>query len=291
MDWDDLRVLRAVLDEGSLSGAARILGLAQPTVGRRMRALEEQAGGPLIERLPDGIRATALAQSILPHAHAMQRAADEVSRVLRTHGSALDGMVRIACGFLVGRWLAGRLGAITEGAPELEVVLDVRVELVNLDRGDADVALRNQRPESGNLYAKKIGHNKHAVYGASAYVQANPAAHTEERYAQCRWVGYDETQAHLPSMRWLAQRRPRLPQLRCTSSLLQLDAVIGGAGLGLLPTFLGEREGLVRLTDPLPDLGYDLWLVAHRDARALPRVRHVMDRLEAVARDELPLPR
>lgn len=291
MDWEDLRILRTVLDEGSLSGAARALGLSQPTVGRRIRTLEEAAGGPLIERLPDGIRATALAQSILPHAHAMQRAADEVARVLRTHGAAIDGTVRIACGFLVGRWLAGRLAAITEGAPELEVVLDVRVELVNLDRGDADVALRSRRPESGNLYAKKIGHNKYAIYGAPGYVEANPAARTEERYTSCRWVGYDEAQAHLASVRWLAERRARPPQLRCTSSLLHLDAVIGGAGLGLLPTMLGEREGLVRLTEPLEDLGYDMWLVAHRDARALPRVRHVMDRLEAVAREELPLPR
>jgi DNA-binding transcriptional LysR family regulator len=291
MDWDDLRLLHTVLDEGSLSAAARVLGLSQPTVGRRIRALEEAAGGPLIERLPDGIRATPLAQSILPHAHAMQRAADEVARVLRTHGTAIEGTVRIACGFMVGRWLAGRSTAITEGAPELEVVLDVRVEMVNLDRGDADVALRNRRPESGNLYAKKIGYNEYAVYGAPSYVEADPAARTEERYATCRWVGHDEAQAHLPSMRWLAERRARPPQLRCTSSLLHLDAVIGGAGLGLLPTFLGEREGLVRLTEPLADLGFDLWVVAHRDARALPRVRHVMDRLEAVAREELPLPR
>jgi DNA-binding transcriptional LysR family regulator len=280
MDWDDLRLLRTVLEEGSLSGAARALGLSQPTVGRRIRMLEEAAGGPLIERLPDGIRATALAQSILPHAHAMQRAADEVARVLRTHGSAIDGTVRIACGFMVGRWLAGRLGALIEGSPELEVVIDVSVEMVNLDRGDADVALRSRRPESGNLYAKRIGHNEYAVYGAPRYVEDNPAARTEERYARCRWVGYDE-----------AQRRAQPPQLRCTSSLLHLDAVIGGAGLGLLPTLLGEREGLVRLTEPLEDLAYDMWLVAHRDARALPRVRHVMDWLEAVAREDLPLGR
>jgi molybdate transport repressor ModE-like protein len=291
MDWDDLRLLRTVLDEGSLSAAARTLGLSQPTVGRRIRALEEATGGPLIERMPDGIRATALAQSILPHAQAMQRAADEVARVLRTRDAGVDGTVRIACGFLVGRWLAGRLAELTLGAPDLEVVLDVRVELVNLDRGDADLALRNRRPESGNLFAKKIGHNKYAVYGAANYVERDPAARTEERYTRCRWVGYDEAQAQLPSMRWLAERRERPPQLRCTSSLLQLDAVIGGAGLGLLPTFLGEREGLVRLTEPLEDLGYDLWIVAHRDARALPRVRYVMDRVEAVAHEALPLPR
>jgi molybdate transport repressor ModE-like protein len=291
MDWDDLRLLRTVLDEGSLSAAARTLGLSQPTVGRRIRALEEATGGPLIERVPDGIRATALAQSILPHAQAMQRAADEVARVLRTRGSVVDGTVRIACGFMVGRWLAGRLAALTEGAPALEVVLDVSVEMVNLDRGDADLAVRSRRPESGNLYAKKIGHNDYAVYGAPSYVEANPAAYTEDRYAQCRWVGYDEGQAHLASVRWLAQRRARPPQLRCTSSLLHLDAVIGGAGLGLLPTMLGDRERLVRLTEPLGDLGYDMWLVAHRDARALPRVRHVMERIEALAHEEVPLSR
>lgn len=291
MDWDDLRLLRTVLEEGSLSAAARVLGLSQPTVGRRIRTLEEAAGGPLIERLPDGIRATPLAESILPHAHAMQRAADEVARVVRARGPAIGGTVRIACGFLVGRWLAGRLGVLTEGAPELEVVLDVSVEMVNLDRGDADVALRSKRPESGNLYAKLVGHNKYAIYGAPSYVEANPTARTEDRYERCRWVGYDEAQAHLASMRWLAQRRTRLPELRCTSSLLHLDAVIAGAGLGLLPTFLGQREGLVRLSEPLADLGYDMWLVAHRDARALPRVRHVMDRLEIVAREDVPLPR
>ncbi len=279
MQWDDLELLGTVIGEGSLSAAARVANLSQPTVGRRIRALEEALGGALIERVPDGIRPTPLALSILPHVEAMTRAAGEVARVARAHSPDLAGTVRIACGFMVGRFLADHVADLLEGAPDLQLVIDADLAMVNLDRGDADLALRARRPESGNLYAKKLGSNMYAVYGARRYIEANPQALGEDRYEACRWVGYSEGHAHLASVKWLAARRSRPPELQCSSSLLHLDAVIAGVGLGLLPTLLEAREGLVRLSEPLPDLAYDSWLVAHRDARTIPRVRFVMDKL------------
>ncbi|MFV8753130.1 LysR family transcriptional regulator [Nannocystaceae bacterium ST9] len=287
MHWDDLELLGTVIGEGSLSGAARVLGLSQPTVGRRIRALEDAVGSTLIERVPEGIRPTALALAMLPHVDAMKRAAGELGRVVRGHAPDPSGSVRIACGFMVGRFLAIHTAELLEGAPDLRLVIDADLATVNLDRGDADLALRANRPESGNLYAKKIGNNMYAVHGSRRYVEANPQALGEDRYEGCRWVGYDEGHAHLASAKWLAARRSRAPELQCTSSLLYFDAVVAGAGLGLLPTMLGDRDDLVRLGDPLPELAYDMWLVAHRDARSIPRVRFVMDRVTALVEARL----
>ncbi len=284
LSWDDLRLFAAAVATGSFSKAARKLGVSQPTVGRRVEALEAVLGGPLLERTAGGCRPTALGEAIAPLADRMNAAAKGVERVALTVQRDLAGVVRIAAGELIGRYLARHSWRVTAGAPGLVLEIDARMGMANLFAGEAEIALRNIRPDSDQLYARKLWRNPFAAFGAPAYVEANPAARDERRWTACKWASFTRAQAGTPSARWLAQRveEPE-PSLRFSASSLILEAVAAGAGLAMLPTFVGEDDPrLIRLSGPFDSLAFDLWMVAHPSARRRPRVRWTMDRLAEI---------
>ncbi len=206
LDWNHLGIFLAVVREGSLSAAARVLGLSQPTVSRRIRALEEHFGGPLIERTPDGCRPSQRGLTLIPSAERMQAAADEITRLTREPDDEISGAVRIAAGGWIARLLMQRLPEMRAGAPGLHIEIVGQFHEVNLDRGDAEIALRTRRPRKGQLFARKMGTAPYACYGARDYVAAHPAAATDERYTRCNWCSFDEANAHLPSASWLRER-------------------------------------------------------------------------------------
>ena len=279
--WDDLEVFLVVIEQGSLSRAAEHLGMSQPTVGRRLDALEEALGGPLVERTAQGCVPTEAGAVLAPLVQRMRSAADGVKRAAATARRDIAGTVRVAAGELIGRLLARHAAAIVAGAPGLRLEVVVGMAQVSLGRGEAEIAIRSERPKSRQLYARKMPRSMFAVYGAPAYVDAHPAATDERRYSQCRWASFDESLAHVRSARWLAQKlaSPE-PSLRFSTSSLILEAAASGAALALLPTYIGDDDPrLIRLEGPLEDLYYDGWLVTHTSSRRLPRVRWVADRV------------
>ncbi|HTO84544.1 MAG TPA: LysR family transcriptional regulator [Methylomirabilota bacterium] len=280
MHWNDVRVFLAVAESGSLSAAARRLKLSQPTVGRRVRALERTLGLPLFDRRPDGFALTAAGAGVLPVAADMARAADAMERQRPAMEGSLAGVVRIAAGGWMSRFLGAHAPDLTVGLPGLEIEIFNAYQFANLARREADLALRNRRPEGGKLAVRRLPHPLYAVYGHRRYVEDNPKARTEARFRACRWIGFDETNAHLPTARWLASRLQHSPALRCTQSVNILDGIKGGFGLGIIPCFVGDEESdLVRLGGPIADDRSQLWLVIHEDLRRAPRVRAVVDRV------------
>ena len=278
--WDDLRVLLAVLQARSLSRAAAELQLSQPTVSRRLAALEQILGGPLVERGPLGCRPTERGAALAPLIESMRQAADGIHHAARAVQLDASGVVRVAAGDLIGRHIARRLPELVAGARGLSIELVTGLDETNLNRGEVEIALRNRRPRRGPLYARGLQRTPFAVYGASAYVATRPVAwDPEERFSACDWVGHSSRR--LGSVKWLDERlSPEAIVQRFSSSLMVLEAIAAGAGLGLLPTFAGDDDPrLVRLSEPLPDLGYQGWLVTHRKTRELPRVRLVAERL------------
>ncbi|MEM9491090.1 MAG: LysR family transcriptional regulator, partial [Myxococcota bacterium] len=205
-DWDDLRVFITVLQQGSLSRAANELGMSQPTVGRRLSAVEDALGGPLVERTPGGCHATAHGAMIAPLVEQMRAAADGVKRLASTARRDLEGTVRVAVGEMLGRRIARHSSEIVAGAPGLRLELVVGMERVNLSSGDAEIALRGRKPTSPQLYARKLGRAPWAIYAAPTYVDAHPEALDERRYQACRWASLDDSLGHLKSSRWLAER-------------------------------------------------------------------------------------
>jgi len=282
-NWDDLRIFGAIAATGSLTAAATQLRLSQPTVGRRLQALEECVGATLLERTPRGMQLTAKGQALLPLVQQMERAGDAIDRAAPGLADLPLGTVRITAGPWNSRFMARRLPELQATLPGIEIELYSEMAFANLARREADIAIRNRRPNEGRVAMRRLPDPTYAIYGARSYVERNPAALTEERYQACAWIGFDETFSIAGTLIWLREKIGRWPQVRCSNSTTIYDALVGGAGLAIIPCFAGaEDASLVRLTPPLELPSSGLWLVVHEDLRHQPRVRLVADTLAAL---------
>ena len=291
MQWDDLRAFLAVAQAGSLRRAARILDLGQPTVIRHLRRLEDTVGTRLFERTKDGHRLTRSGQELLPLAQGMADAAATIDRRRVALADDAGGLVRVATGEWSARFLAPRLAALIATQTDLAIELAETHLDPDLDRREADVFIRHGLPARGHLVRVSLGTMAAAIYGAPRLVDAQPAARTEARWRACPWVSYDTPHEYFRTMAWLAERLGgRRPRVRASRFSLQLEAIRAGAGLGILPCFIGDADpGLVRLTPPVADLTADFWLLVHRDMKDVPRVRRVIDGVRDAFRRDAPM--
>lgn len=287
MQWDDLKVFLAVAQAGSLRRAARVLALGQPTLVRRVRQLEQALGTRLFERTRDGHRLTRAGQNLLPLAQGMAEAATAIDRRRVAFSDDGGGVVRIAAGEWAARFLAPRLAHLAGAHRDLTVELAETHNDPDLGRREADLFVRHGLPASGDLVRIGLGTMAAAVYGAKSLVDAQPAARTEARWRACPWVAYDAPHEYFRTMAWLAERTgDRRPRIRASRFGLQLEAIRAGAGLGILPCFVGDADPtLVRVTGLLPELANDQWLLVHPDLKAVSRVRLVMEWIRATYRE------
>jgi molybdate transport repressor ModE-like protein len=281
-DWEDVRFFAALARHGSLSAAARALGVNHATVARRVAGLERAVGVALIERRPGGYELTAAGRSALQSAGAMEAAARSLGRL--DAGEPLAGLVRItSTPSLADVFLVPRLAAFCAAHPSLDVELIADLRTVSLPRHEADLALRLARPDDGELIARRLVSIEFGFY-ANAEWQARLA-----EGAMPAFVGFDEGNAHLPEAQWLARCVPdRRVVLRTNSQASQAKAAVAGYGLALLPHFLGRGEprlGRVTLSEATTHRR-ELWLLARRDALATTPVRRAHDFLIELFRRE-----
>jgi DNA-binding transcriptional LysR family regulator len=271
MDWDDARVFLAVARHGSLRAAGRALGLSQPTVGRRLTAFEAVFGGPLLfDRLPEGLRLNAAGEALQPAAEQLELAALALERRRAAASPALSGTVRVS----VGEWAASFLARSLTAIPGAALPSGITLELVetqqtaNLARREADLALRHHPPESGDLYITKAG-----VFACAVYRRLGAEGDA--------WITYTEEQAHYPTARWVQERLRETGSavaLRASNMPMQSAAIRAGAGRGILPCFIGDSDPLLeRLSQPVPEIAADYWIIVHRDLRRAACVRAVID--------------
>ena len=290
MQWDDLRVFLAVAQTGSLRRAARALHLGQPTVVRHLRQLEQALRARLFERTPDGHRLTRWGQDLLPLAQSMADTATAIDRRGATFGEEAGGLVRVAADEWAARFLAPRLAELAEAHQDLTVELAETHLEPDLGRREADLFIRHGLPSRGQVVRVALGTMATAVYGTTELAGEHAAARTEGRWRDCPWVAYDTPHEYFRSMAWLAERvGDRPPRVRANRVALQLEAVRAGAGLGLVPCFVGDAEpALVRLSAPIADLAIDYWLLYHPDLKTVARVRRVSDWIRTVFREARP---
>ncbi|PWC34254.1 LysR family transcriptional regulator [Azospirillum sp. TSO35-2] len=270
LDWDDLRVFLELARAGSLSAAARALRLSHATVGRRLAALEQTLGRTLMERRPDGYALTEEGESVRALAEAM----DDRAQAIRRRAGAdtgLTGNLRLTMTqALADRFVIPRLGPLRAAHPglELEVIADNRA--LSLARREADLAIRLARPQRGDLVGRRLATLGYGLYGAPD--------------APDTLIAYDESMAELPEALWLARHGGgRRVAFRSNSVQGQAAAAVAGFGLALLPCLLADGiAGLERRPLIGPPLSREAWLLVHRDRRAVPRVRVVIDHLVAV---------
>ena len=174
MNWDDLRIFLAVAREGSLSAAARALKVTQPTIGRRLKGLEDALRTRLFDRLPEGFVPTEAGVELRPLAEAMERDALAVDRQRAAFTQEARGVVRISVWETFAQFLTDHLTELRMQLPEIEIELSVTHILADLMRREADLLIRECLPKNPGLVARKLGNYAHAIYGARAMGDIEP---------------------------------------------------------------------------------------------------------------------
>jgi len=281
--WDLYRSFLAVLDEGSLSGAARALDLAQPTVGRHVETLEKALGGdPLFTRSPGGLRPTEGALALAPHAKAMAVAAQSLVRAASGDTGSVRGVVRLTASDIVGvEVLPPMLTEFRERHGEVAFELALSNRLEDLLRGEADIAVRMARPTQGALFARRIGDVHLTMFAHRCYLQRHGEPRTLEELAGHTLIGYDRLSPSRETLRQIPIEVSReLFALRTDSELAQLAAL--RAGFGICPCQPAIARADPNLTPILEGVfGFDLevWVVMHEDLKASRRMRLLFDHL------------
>jgi DNA-binding transcriptional LysR family regulator len=277
--WDDVPLFLALLRERNLLGAGRRLGLDASTASRRLASLEGAMGARLFDRTRQGLAPTEAAESILPAAEEMERASIKLAHAAQASQAGVEGVVRIAVVPGVADFhLAARLPELIARHPRLRVELDVRIQVSDLTRREADIAIRSIRPQSGELVMKKL---LTARWLAIASVDRARQLGTLRAWNGAPWITWDDDLAHIPSARWVARHAAAAPPILKTSSIgSQIAAVKAGLGVALLDEYTpAVHEGLVpvRFARELAASAAewpsdDLWLVGHAALRDTPRV-------------------
>jgi DNA-binding transcriptional LysR family regulator len=279
LDWGALRDFGVVAERGSLSEAARVLGVSQPTLTRRMAALEAQLGAEVMRRGPRGIELTETGEAILDPIRQMRDAAGSVDVSATGRDASLSGIVRVsATEGLANHWCTPELLEFQRAHPSIQIEIDVRNRNANLLRREVDIALRLGRPRQKELVARKLGEVKLGMYASSDYVArcGRPESLAELESHAC--ISFDASITDTAAGEWVESLvGPSRPVFRSTSLMTQLQAVRCGWGIGMTSIFIvAEDDDLERV---LPEVEHVLgvWLVTHPGLRRSARIRAVYD--------------
>lgn len=284
ISWELYRSYLSVLQEGSLSAAARALGVAQPTVGRHIDMLERQLGVSLFTRSQQGLLATEAALALKPFAESMRANAAALIRAAEAQGCGVRGTVRISASEVVG---AQVLPPVIAGLqclyPELNVELVLTNRVQDLLHREADIAVRMVAPEQGSLIARRIGDIELGLHAHRRYLDARGTPQTLEQLTDHALIGFDQETPFLRSARhWLPQWRREHFSLRTDSDLAQLAMIRAGAGIGACQVRVAQRDAeLVRVLAPLFEPRLTVWLTMHEDLRNSPRCKVTFDALRS----------
>jgi DNA-binding transcriptional LysR family regulator len=278
--WELYRSFLAVFRERSLSGAARALGLTQPTVGRHVSALEEALGVSLFTRSQAGLQATEGARALLPYAEAMASAAEALQRAASGEAGDDRGVVRITASEMIGtEVLPQGLAAFREVHPRIVVELAISNRSEDLLRRDADIAVRMVRPTQSALMARKVGTVHLGLHAHPRYVKAHGMPGTLAELPLHPLIGFDKAPSvrRLPKLGLAIDRE--LFAFRCDSDVAQYAALRAGFGVGFCQVALAKRDKLMPVLQGSVGFELDTWVVMHKDLKGSRRMRLVFDHL------------
>jgi DNA-binding transcriptional LysR family regulator len=281
-DWDELRTFVEVARDGSLSGAARRLGLTQPTVGRHVDALEAALGLTLFTRSPRGLTPTPAALALEPHVEAMAAAAAALARTASGEAAADRGAVRVTASEIVGvEVLPPILAAFHAEHPGIAIELALTNRTQDLARRDADIAVRMVRPTQSGLVARRIGSSRISLFAHRDYlVRFGEPRSLADLGSHCI-IGFDRDNSAFRGLGGYAGTLTRESfGLRCDSDLAQLAALRAGVGIGGCQDNIARRmPELVAVMPNAFHYALEVWLVMHENLKATRRVRLLFDHL------------
>jgi len=282
-NWDHYRTLLAVLDAGSLSRAARRLGLSQPTAGRHIARLEADLGLPLFTRSPTGLRPTDVALNLRRHVDGMAAAAEAAARDASGETQAASGVVRITAPDVIGvEVLPPILAAFCADHPRVVIELDLSNRTEDLLRREADIAVRTVRPVQGALLARRIGVVPVGLFAHRRYLERCGPPRAFDDPGQ-RAIGFDRD--------WQVQQSLAAAGLpltreafgfRADNQLAQLAAVRAGVGIGACQYGVARRDpDLVPVLTEAVRFDLEIWVAMHEDLKSSLRMRLMFDHLAA----------
>jgi len=280
------------MKEGSLSGAARALGLTQPTVGRHIDALEQALGLSLFTRSQAGFIATDAAHALLPYAETLASASSALLRAASGMGRGADaqisGTVRVTASEVVSvEVLPPLLAKLRDTHPGITIQLAVSNRIENLLRRDADIAVRMQRPEQDVLVARRVGNIELGFHAHRRYLEHHGTPQNWEEMAQHALIGIDSENAFTRKLQpLLGDLAASHFALRSDSDLVHLASIRAGLGIGICQVRLAARDpDLVRLVPDLFNIPLETWLAMHENLRSNPACAAVYTALAAGLED------
>jgi DNA-binding transcriptional LysR family regulator len=277
VNWDDLRFVLALSRAGSLARAARELRVDHSTVGRRIEAIEADLGVRLFTRTTTGYVITAEAERLLPGIRNVEEAVLAIERGAHAQHDAVEGVVRVTSGETFGaRYLAPRLVAFGRAHPGLTLELIAGGEVLDLARREADIAVRFFRSAHESLVVRRVAELGHALYASEAYLALRPVSTPEELRDHPIFTAAPGL--NVVEAAWVERLTGGArPAFVTNMTIALVEAARSGAGLAVLPRYLGDTDPALRRV-PMPDEPREsIWITVHRDLQQARRVRAVLD--------------
>ncbi|SMX43247.1 LysR family transcriptional regulator [Octadecabacter ascidiaceicola] len=286
LDWAHLRSFLATAETASLSGAARKLGLTQPTLSRQIAALEQNLSVLLFERVGRGLELTDAGRELLAHVREMGNAAQKVALTAAAQRSDISGEVRItASDIYASHFLPKIVSEVRNRAPGLSIEIVATNDISDLMRREADIAIRNVRPEQPDLVARLVRHGRGRFYAATNYLNKRGRPKSLTDLAQHDWVAFGDPDRNVEYMNGLGIPLTREAyKTRSESGIVAWEMARTGLGVCAMDEIIGDQtDGMERVLEDLK-IDFPIWLVTHREVHTSPRIRLVFDILaEAIA--------
>lgn len=279
-DWNRARAFLVTAEEGSLSAAARALDMAQPTLGRQVRALEAELNVVLFERTGSGLTLTPGGLELMEHVRAMGGAAGRVSITASGQSQSVEGTVRITATEVGSAFvLPPIIAELRLAHPGINIELAASNNVHDLRRREADIAVRSARPTDPDLIARRLRNTTACLYATKACLQRLGDLKTTDDLCNAEFIGFEDNQPFLDGLNRLGMNlTARNFPVLCANHLVQWELVKQGIGIGVMTAEVGDREPRVQWVAPwLDPFEIEIWLVAHRELNTSRRVRLVYD--------------
>jgi DNA-binding transcriptional LysR family regulator len=279
-DWSDFKLMLALSRGGSVAGAARLLGVDSSTVSRRLAALEQSLGACLVVRGGREFAITSEGKAAIAAAESMEAIVTSATSSIRAAKTGIDGVVSISAVPSMLRTMMPLLPIAAERYPKLSIEVKASARVIDLSRGEADIAIRMTQPQEMDLIGKRAFEMGFGVFASQAYAERRELPKTFQDLAQHQLVQYIEPMLHLPWFAWMETFASKgAPATRVDSTEMAVGVVAAGGGIGVLPCFSGDQSpNLVRVfPDPIANaVG---WIVYHESARNSARIRAIVELL------------
>ena len=289
LDWAHLRSFLATAETASLSGAARKLGLTQPTLSRQIAALEQNLSVLLFERVGRGLELTDAGRELLMHTKDMGAAAQRVAMTATAQRSDIGGKVRITSSDIIATaFLPKIVGEIRKRAPNLVIEIVATNDISDLMRREADIAIRNVRPEQPDLVARLVHEAKGCFYASTDYLTRRGRPKTRAELANHDWVSFGNEAQMVTYLNAIdVPVTQDAFKAGSESGIVAWELARSGIGISPMDSVIGDADqNMERLLPDDLEIMYPVWLVAHREVHTSPRIRLVFDVLAQALSDK-----